>query len=38
MSQERMSNLATLSIERGFNVYFNTVIEKCAQIKPGNFK
>ena len=28
MSQEKLSNLAILSIERDFNVDFNTVIEK----------
>ena len=33
MSQERLSNLAILSIERDFNIHFNTVIEKFAQIK-----
>ncbi|KAF7666986.1 hypothetical protein LDENG_00084310 [Lucifuga dentata] len=33
MSQERLSNLAILSTERDFNVDFNNVIEKFAQIK-----
>lgn len=37
MSQERLSNLAILSIERDFNVDFNTVIEKFAQIKTRQF-
>ncbi|XP_069077657.1 zinc finger MYM-type protein 1-like [Pleurodeles waltl] len=33
MSQERLSNLAILSIERDFNVDFNSVVEKYALIK-----
>ncbi|KAJ1101702.1 hypothetical protein NDU88_006767 [Pleurodeles waltl] len=33
MSQERLSNLAILSIERDFNVDFNSVVEKFALIK-----
>ena len=33
ISQERLSNLAILSIKNDFNVDFNTVIEKFAQIK-----
>ena len=37
MSQERLSNLAILSIERDFNVDFKTVIEKFAQIKTWWF-
>ena len=37
MSQERLSNLAILSIERDFDVDFNTVIEKFAQIKTRQF-
>ena len=37
MSQERLSNLAILSIERDLNVDFNTVIEKVAQIKTRKF-
>ena len=37
MSQERLSNLAILSIERDFNIDFNTVIEKFAQIKTRLF-
>ena len=37
MSQGRRINLAKLSIERDFNVDFNTVIEKCAQMKSRRF-
>ena len=37
MSQERLSNLTILAIERDFNVDFNTVIEKFAQIKTRQF-
>lgn len=37
MSQERLSNLAILSIERDFNVDFNSVVEKFAQIKSRRF-
>ncbi|KAJ1090224.1 hypothetical protein NDU88_003359 [Pleurodeles waltl] len=33
MSQERLSNLAILSIERDFNVDFNSVVENFALIK-----
>ena len=37
MSQERLRNLAILSVERDFNVDFNTVIEKFAQVKTRQF-
>ena len=37
MSQERLSNLAILSIEGDFIVDLNTVIEKFAQIKTRQF-
>ena len=37
MSQGRLSNLAKLSIERDFNVDFNSVIEKFAQMKSRRF-
>lgn len=37
MSQERLSNLAILSIERKINVNFNHVIEKFARIKSRRF-
>ena len=38
MKQGRPSNLATLSIERDFNVDVNTVIEKIAQMKSRGFQ
>lgn len=37
MSQERLSNLAILSIERNFHVNFDSVIEKFARIKSRRF-
>ncbi|XP_044152427.1 uncharacterized protein LOC122940116 [Bufo gargarizans] len=37
MSQERLTNLAMLSIERDFKIEFETVIEKFAKIKSRRF-